>query len=118
MCFLLPIILIHIHAPRANRAPIIKPINSASCFIQTPLCLQECLRCYLILVPFITSTTCLCPCLQLQLVQNGLRHVLVLPRATIHLLELDAVQAQQRYLDHKDLKLENHAFAQVTLHVC
>jgi hypothetical protein len=39
----------------------------------------------------ITSTTYSRLCLQLQLVQDSLRHVLVLPSTTIYLLELNSV---------------------------
>lgn len=80
--------------------------------------LQERLGCHLVPVSLITSTAYPPLCLQLQLVQNGLGHVFVLPSAAVHLLELDTVQAQQRYLDHKDLELEYHAFTQITLYVC
>ena len=43
-----------------------------------------------------------------QVIQYPLCHALVLPGATVYLLKLYAMQREQRHLDHKDLKQQNH----------
>lgn len=55
--------------------------------------------------------------LEVDLPDDGLGHVLVLPRATVHLLELDTMQAEQWDLDNEDLEAQGHAGAKVTLHM-
>ena len=55
--------------------------------------------------------------LEVDLPDNGLRHVFVLPRATVHLLELDTMQAKQWDLDDEDLESQSHAGAKIALHV-
>ena len=55
--------------------------------------------------------------LEVDLPDDGLCHVLVLPRATIHLLELDTMQTEQWNLDDEDLESQSHAGAKVALHV-
>jgi hypothetical protein len=49
--------------------------------------------------------------LQIDLPDDRLRHVLILPRATVHLLELDTMQTKQRDLDDEDLESQSHAGA-------
>jgi len=52
---------------------------------------------------------------QPQFPQDLICHVLVLPRTTSDSLELNPMQAQQRHLDDEDLKLKDHAAAQLAL---
>ncbi len=52
-----------------------------------------------------------------QLSQDLICHILVLPRATGDSLELNPMQAQQRHLDDEDLKLQDHAAAQLALNM-
>ena len=44
------------------------------------------------------------PRLEVDLFDDRLCHVFVLPCATVHLLELDTMQAEQWDLDNEDLK--------------
>ena len=53
--------------------------------------------------------------LQPQLIQNSLRHILILPRPPIDLLKLDPMQTQQRDLDNENLKFQHHTTAQIAL---
>jgi hypothetical protein len=64
-----------------------------------------------------TNKCCLFSLLEVDLPDDGLGHVLVLPRATVHLFELDAVQAEQWDLDDEDLEAQSHAGAEVALDV-
>ena len=55
--------------------------------------------------------------LEVDLPDDRLRHILVLPRATIHLLELNTMQTKQWDLDNEDLESQSHAGAKIALHV-
>ena len=55
--------------------------------------------------------------LEVDLLDDPLRHVLVIPSPTVNLLELDSVHTKQRDLDDEDLKPQGRAGAEVALDV-
>lgn len=55
--------------------------------------------------------------LEVDLPDDRLGHVLILPRAAVDLLELNAMQTQQWDLDNEDLKSQSHTGAEIALHV-
>lgn len=63
------------------------------------------------------ATQLLSSSLKVDLPDDRLRHVFVLPRAAVHFLELDTMQTEQWDLYDEDLESQCHAGAQVALHV-
>lgn len=56
--------------------------------------------------------------LEVDLLDDPLRHVLVIPCPAVDLLELDSMHAKQGDLDDENLKAESRAGAEVALDVC
>ena len=55
--------------------------------------------------------------LEPKLIQDRLRHILILPRPSVDLLKLYAMQTENRHFHQENLELQHHIAAHVALHV-